>query len=547
MSDIHIFGSIDINDQVNFWVMPDPDYGIARASFTESGRLKGDNVQGPVAYGDFVQMRIPMMVKPTVMGDGDQTIALIGLLNAELAKTSTFVVGLDIFVGFVTFDTLISDPIPIPTDDQFAANGIATFDLVINRKSRSRRAPVTVGPASLTTPCVVDLSSMTGEYPTPLDMLFSAPTANDLTELWVAYIPADETAACSWADALSWIIEAESVAWTNGTAAVVAYANPTGGANNAVVTDGNPTMYADFDMAAVPISSYDILARAKASDAGCYMWTSRAGISGLFTPLIELADNGPFATVEMGDVRLPTKAVRGSATDLVRFSFSPATGDSVSADRLFTLPTRWGAWHWKKASGHAYKLERVGEKLFVDDICDMAEVVGSAIEARGGRLLIVAQGTTVAETTHPVDLTYTYTPLFSRWPSTPTAPETYSNLFAPTSLNLAGITKSVVLGDSLTCGMYATIMEAYSFRARLDDWLFDSFGVGPASYDLALSGGPATGLLDDLDTIAAEAADIAFLELGTNDCPAHTIPVFRDAMQQISEAVLLGAPGARIA
>jgi len=308
-----------------------------------------------------------------------------------------------------------------PYSFRYDIGNIAEVEFTLVCTAYATLSPVADGPTSLTTPCVVDLSAMTGEYPGPLDMLFSAPDTNDLTEFWVAYVPADETAACAWADALSWIIEAESLSWTNGTAAVVAYANPTGGANNAVVTDGNPTMYADFDMAALPISSYGILARAKASDAGCYMWTSRAGISGLFTPLTELPDNGPFAVAGMGSVRLPTKAMCGAATDLVRFSFSPATGDSVSADRLFTMPTRWGAWHWKAASGHKHAVERVGETLYVSDtnaaagVVDMVEVVGAAIEGLRGRLLIVAQGTSVTEATHAVALTYTYTPRLTLW------------------------------------------------------------------------------------------------------------------------------------
>jgi len=426
MSDTHIFGSIDINDHVNFWVMPDPDYGIARASFTESGRLKGDNVQGPVAYGDFVQMRIPMMVKPTVMGDGDQTIALIGLLNAELAKTSTFVVGLDIFVGFVTFDTLISDPIPIPTDDQFAANGIATFDLVINRKSRSRLAPVTVGPTSLTTPCAVDLSAMTGEYKTPIDMLFSAPTANDLTELWVAYIPADETAACAWADALSWIIEAEGLddlsagQWL--TKATDAYANPAT-ADNCVDVTVEAHEYAAIDTAGFPQSPYKIVSRVQVSNiSDLYQVLAIAGTD--IMDELHISGNGsssPWQCAEVGGVVLPARNVRGSAAANLEYGARVKDDGAKSyIDRIATLPTRWGYWHWKKATGHAHAVERVGETLYVGDtlaalVADMAEVVGAAIEGLRGRLLIVAQGTSVTEATHAVALTYTYTPSLTLW------------------------------------------------------------------------------------------------------------------------------------
>jgi len=419
MSDIHVFGSTDINDHVNFWVMPDPDYGAATASFGETELLKGDNIQGPVVYGGFVQMRIPMMVKPTVLGDGGETIALIGLLNAELAKASTLVVGLDIFAGAVTFDTLISDPIPIPTDEQFAANGIATFDLVINRKSRSRLSPVTEGPTSLTTPCVVDLSAMTGEYPTLLDMLF-VPT-DDLTELWVAHIPGKETAACAWADALSWIVEAEGLddlsagQWL--TKATDAYANPAT-ADNCVDVTVEAHEYAAIDTAGFPQGPYKIVSRVQVSNiSDLYQVFAIAGSD--IIDEMHISGNGsssPWQVAEVGGVVLPARNVIGSAAANLEYGSRVADDTAKSyIDRLFFVPTRWGAWHWKKAATHAHKVERIGETIYVADLADLAECVGAAIEGLRGRLLIVAQGTSVTEATHAVALTYTYTPRLTLW------------------------------------------------------------------------------------------------------------------------------------
>jgi hypothetical protein len=418
MSDIHVFGSTDINDHVNFWVMPDPDYGAATASSEESVVLKGDNIQGPVTYGGFVQMRIPMMVKPTTLGDGDQTIALIGLLNAELAKPNTFVVGLDIFVGPVTFDTLISDPIPIPTDEQFAANGIATFDLVINRKSRSRRAPVTVGPTTLTTPCVIDLSAMTGEYDTLIDMLFSAPTTNDLTELWVSYVPEEYA---GWCDLLSWIVEAEGLddlsagQWL--TKATDAYANPAT-ADNCVDVTVEAHEYAAIDTAGFPQGPYKIVSRVQVSNiSDLYQVFAIAGSD--IIDEMHISGNGsssPWQVAEVGGVVLPARNVIGSAAANLEYGSRVADDTAKSyIDRLFFVPTRWGAWHWKKATSHAHTVERVGETVYADDIADLAECVGAAIEGLRGRLLIVAQGTSVTEATHAVDLTYTHTPRMTLW------------------------------------------------------------------------------------------------------------------------------------
>lgn len=420
--DILLLGDLDLNDQVNFFKLEGTDWGALSFGREQRRKLRGIAGWGPQRRDGWIEVPTPprIMVKPSTPGDGEELLALLGLLDDEIAKESNTITAVPRgMLTPVTMPVVFEKALGFADDIRLTVTRSPIAELTgLWRSPYAYLAPVTEGPTTLTTPCVVDLSAMTGEYDTLIDMLFSAPTANDLTELWVAYIPADETAACAWADALSWIVEAEGLSWDGGAAAHDTLANPAAGNN---VWDCSPTTIylAQIDTAAFPPGPYVALARSRAASE-LSIGGFRLVVNGVMTTFASMPSRLGYDIVEVDSAMLPPSLTRGSAPNLIQLMLATSAAHQY-VDWCAFLPTRWGYWHWKKASGHVHTVERVGETLYTahdsatDLTADLAECVGAAIEGLRGRLLIVAQGTSVTEATHAVALTRTHTPRLTLW------------------------------------------------------------------------------------------------------------------------------------
>lgn len=103
------------------------------------------------------------------------------------------------------------------------------------------------------------------------------------------------------------------------------------------------------------------------------------------------------------------------------------------------------------------------------------------------------------------------------------------------AISLAGVSKVLYLGDSLTYGMFSST-EATSWRGLTNTYLATQ-SIAAGTY-IGGANGQTSGYQSILATLTAQAADLCFIELGTNDASAGvSAATFETNMRAIAEAV----------
>ncbi len=400
--DALLLGALDLNDGVNFTKLEGWSWGTYANERTQRRKLRGSASWGPSRRDGWIECGGRIMVEPTTPGDAEQLRVLLGLLQAELAKEQTTMTatpkGMVAPVNFI----VAGDPADVPDDLRLQCTKKPIIELHLWRQPMSTLALESVGPTTISTPAVVDLSAMKGEHRAPLDILLSAPDTNDLHAVWMAWVPEEHAA---WVDGGGWIVEAEGLTWDGGSIQSDLYGYPANPTNNSwrAVTQ---TIHATVPDTGLPPGPFLILPHA----------TLQTGCS-LATPWGDtLAPVEGEHWQELAHHVLPGAVVRGAATSSWQLTMTGGATDAY-LDRLAFLPTQWGFWRWHKASGHSHAVQIEAGTPYLDNVCNLADVVGSGIEALGGRLLIVTdrENGQLTGGVQSVALTYSYDPRLTLW------------------------------------------------------------------------------------------------------------------------------------
>jgi lysophospholipase L1-like esterase len=106
------------------------------------------------------------------------------------------------------------------------------------------------------------------------------------------------------------------------------------------------------------------------------------------------------------------------------------------------------------------------------------------------------------------------------------------------AISLVGVSSVLYLGDSLTAGLYSTT-EATSWR-KLTDTFLATQGISAGTF-MGGTGGTTAGFQNILGTLTAQAADLCFIELGTNDAgQGVSAATFETNLRAIADAVYDG-------
>ncbi|HTY98459.1 MAG TPA: hypothetical protein VMB75_01400 [Rhodocyclaceae bacterium] len=408
--DVLVLGDLDLNDGVNFQKLDGWDWGVYTNDRSQRQRLRGAADWSPARRDGWVECGGQVRV---LASDDAGLVTALRNLQGELSKETNTLVAGPIDSLTVTMD-VAPDPGDVPDDLRFTVARKPIIDLHFWRSPLTRLPKETVGPATLATPCVVDLTGMMGTHPTPLDLLFEFTDPNNVWFAAVAYIPGSEEAACAWADDGGWILEAEDMWWSAGAG----YSNPEGGPAAQPANNGwcfNEPAATALDTQHFPPGPYEILARSFCTLGD----TNSVGAQGLVPTADERYNRVGMAWYwPMGSICLPSpQSESGWAADL-GIGFQTA-GEWFMFDRFCFMPARWGYWRWHHApAGSATRLRRVGDSVFADGACDLSTVSGSGFEAKDGRLLVVTQAQAAQNGSlgvHTASLTYSYDPLLTLW------------------------------------------------------------------------------------------------------------------------------------
>jgi hypothetical protein len=344
-----------------------------------------------VAPGERV-LSLPIVKKPAAGEDTADLDAWITTVNAQLALPGVLVLTSS-DGSSATFVTFPSDPLPPRADDMFAFGGeyIATLELRV--EPFATKAAGTITEADLETPGSVDLSAMTGEYPTPTTVSVD-PGASTAVDMHSVYL-----ALCADAAWTGFVVEATSVAgWDDEVADgglgvnVVRFADGAG-------ADSGTVPVTDF-----PPSAYLVLARVKVA----------AG-----TLTLDSAYTDPVTSVEthwewlpVGEVVLPTQRVRGAATCTLALTGS-AVGGAGYCHRLAFLPLRWGFLSYHNAGTPAADITTLRaewEDVYVDDVVDFENILGGGLKCLGGQLIVLTEEAAGTALHHHADVSVAYEP-----------------------------------------------------------------------------------------------------------------------------------------
>lgn len=364
------------------------------------------------------QARAPMAASPKIpvvagktYGAGcflevtDYAASPVGLGIAFYDATSTMLAGTVALatVSAITADTWCQGEIVAPANAVWAAVVVLIDNSAGTGLTEARAYGVEFGMYLATLPKLIPLSTQSGQYATPLDMLLDAHSLT-LAGCYVGHTD-DETAVLS-----AFVKPLAGATWSAGAAAADAAGYP-GGAGNTVWRH-TAAAYTDIDVTDLPAGQYLPLANCKGTTAS--------------TDTIETPFSGPVliptATLRLlplGVISLPNRAVRGAGTDLLRVTITGGgAGEYAAVNYVAFLPVGRGLTGYVLPSGHVHTLRWEDGTLYADDAVDLANVYGGAAPpiVLKGQLVALAESETAAPKTNAV-LTIASTPRFEQFPS----------------------------------------------------------------------------------------------------------------------------------
>jgi hypothetical protein len=253
---------------------------------------------------------------------------------------------------------------------------------------------------SVTAPCSLDLSAMTGNYRAPISIECDA-TSSDTHSLYLALDPTSFD---------SYLSDAVDLTWDAGATDTEDADARTG---DGVYVGSVTAVTASIDTASYPEGPYLLLARVKVLNGETgYVTTDYT------SDVIEFT-RATWHTVELGRCYLPTRTVRASAAANLTVSVygsSDTAGDEACIDWVYALPLGDGmfSWHPATATTDATAIGRDAATgmTYIDDVADEENVTGTSLMALGGTLLVVAEAAAGTDPEQALDVTVEYEPRF---------------------------------------------------------------------------------------------------------------------------------------
>jgi len=253
---------------------------------------------------------------------------------------------------------------------------------------------------AVTAPSSLDLSAMTGNYKSPLNIEYAA-TPTDVHSLYLAMDPTSLNAYLS---------DGKDLTWGAGETDTADAAARTGSA--AYVRSLTPVA-ASIETSTYPEGPYLILARVKVKNGKTgYVTTDKTVDVISFT-------RATFHIVELGRCYLPSRKVRGGGSAplvVSAYGSSASAGDECCVDWVYPLPIGNGvfSYHPDTATVDATSIGRDADSgiTYVDNVANEQDVEGGTLMALGGTLLIVAESAAGTDPTHAANVTVTYEPRF---------------------------------------------------------------------------------------------------------------------------------------
>lgn len=408
---IAAFGSWNGNDRIHTFLVS-WSLGVPERSAAQLGGPGIDiAASGPVDESAWVEAHWRIRIEDSSV---DGISARVAALAAELRDLSTITVGLKGAAYTGTLVPKLAKRVELPLSTGLVWLYQETVEIVVQREAPVYTAATALySAAALSLPAVLDLSAMTGDMPSPLDMLFDAATA-DIHQLVAGYYPAAAQPITKF------VLKAVDLQWyatgggaAAGSAAADANGYPAGVGNtlwrvNTLVGD-----YTDLDVTDFLGGTYALYANVK-RDAG-------ASPATIGTPYGSIDIEGADLRRQLiGLVSLPCASVRGAATSTLRVTLTGDGTDYAYCNTIEIVPVGWGAvgWHHATPASSADKLRCADGLVYADDVAALAYVtLGRELLALGGTLVITGEATAEAPTL-AVAGTVAHVPRHEQLPST---------------------------------------------------------------------------------------------------------------------------------
>lgn len=323
----------------------------------------------------------------------DDAIAQIRAINALVTVGTTLTLQSTGATNSVTLNILPSRGVSQPLDELFELDGgpvLASCAFSFTCEPYAYGPTVTIFDATITAPCIVDLGTVPGDYPAPLNMQFNT----NSTGFHAIYCglrrpgSADDIAT-------NYLHEGEGMTWSGGSTGtsvketahfgLVRYNNSLSYATGVTPDDVSP-------------GTYMILARLYVDGAGNSGYV-KAPIVGQFAyPNIDALD-----LYELGCAHLPSRRIlggAGSSHSIMMASGIAGGGNVVVLDYEAFVPTSWGYFRWHPLAAtvvdpdpraaFAAKLNvNADGSVYVGDIANLADFRGAPISCVGPSQLVV--------------------------------------------------------------------------------------------------------------------------------------------------------------
>lgn len=404
MAGTYTLGNANLNNGTSTWV----DFtsgGVAidapDTQWDERERLFGINRQTRVRTSKLRQITIPMMVYGAT---ADALRTALDLIRVECQKTTnTLTLKRDGETSGLTYTCVRQTQPSVPWDLLYDMAHRARFDLILTCEPFAYGGEITLYNASAqTSPCVLSLASMVGDYAAPIEVTLTG-TVENIANARLGLVPDLSYSA---------YVEAETPSWTGGTTSTVADAAAHGG-NVKRNTSSTAAVATYADTAAYQAGTYLPLARCKTSansmDVGYgYGGTEYAS---------ENVTSTFFKIVALAPVALPIVKTRSGTAANLQVRFDQNTSGNGDLDWFGLCPLSWGYAEWvNTAAGDAATV------IFgYDGTCYAAGVASPGYKAGGPvygdrtmALAIFADDANGSDDALPLAVTIKYVPRYAQ-------------------------------------------------------------------------------------------------------------------------------------
>jgi len=350
----------------------------------------------------------------------DDAIAQIRAINALVTVgTTTLTLQSTGATNAVTLNVLPSRGVSQPLDELFELDSgpvLASCAFSFTCEPYAYGPTVTIFDATITAPCIVDLGTVPGDYPAPLNMQFNT----NSTGFHAIYCglrrpgSADDIAT-------NYLHEGEGMTWAGGSTGTSVKETAHGG----LVRYNNSLSYATgITPDDVSPGTYMILARLYVDGAGNSGYVKTPIVGQFAYPNIDALD-----LYELGCAHLPAQRIlggAGSSHSIMMASGIAGGGNVVVLDYEAFVPTSWGYFRWHPLTATAVdpvprnafagKLNvNADGSVYVGDIANLADFRGAPISCVGPSQLVVFAEDHQQAQGCMLNMSATVTPRYALW------------------------------------------------------------------------------------------------------------------------------------